>query len=264
MILKRCFIIAIFLCSYQLNSFAIDSDLKQRQTPVYVYQVIKIYPHDTTSFTEGLVYHDGYLYESTGLNGQSKLRKIDLSTGKVLQQIELEPQYFGEGIAILHQHIYQLTYQSHIGFVYDLNSFKLQNTFHYNTEGWGLTTDGKQLIMSDGTATISFIDPVSFHVMRKITVHGNRENISYVNELEYIDNKIYANVWQTDLIAVISPQDGKILGWLDLHSLNHQPLALRMFNVLNGIAYDAQRKLLLVTGKNWPNIYAIKIQGLNI
>lgn len=258
--LKRYFIIFVFVGGFYGNSVAAENNSAQTQTPIYEYKVIKIYPHDTSAFTEGLVYHDGNLYESTGLNGQSKLRKIDLPTGKILRQINLSPAYFAEGIAILGDRIFQLTYQSHLGFIYNLATFKLEKNFHYDSEGWGLTTDGQQLIMSDGTDRITFRDPDTFQIVRQINVHDEKGYVNYVNELEYIDHKIYANIWQTDLIAIISPVDGKILAWINLKGLDHQPDALRLQNVLNGIAYDAKRKILLVTGKNWSHIYAIQLQ----
>lgn len=229
-----------------------------KTAPVYQIQIIHTYPHDSQAFTEGLFFYNGFLYESTGLNNESKLRKIDLATGKVLQQYDLASQYFGEGITTLNQRIYQLTYQSQIGFVYDLN-FKLLKTFSYQGEGWGLASDDHYLIKSNGTAQLQFIDPQNFKVVREITVHDGAQAIDNLNELEYINGKIYANVWFANRIAIISPQTGLIEGWIDCSKL----VALQHINdpnaVLNGIAYDSQNHYILVTGKLWPAIYAIRI-----
>jgi glutamine cyclotransferase len=221
----------------------------------YNCSVVKFYPHDTNSFTEGLVFDDGFLYESTGLYGNSSLRRVDLLTGKVNQQVNLQPQYFAEGIAVVGDEIVQLTWQSHLGFVYDKTSFRLLKQFQYPTEGWGLTYDGKDLIMSDGTANLYFLDPVSFRIIRHVTVHDSGP-ITMLNELEYVNGTIYANIWMQEKIAVINAQNGEVLTWINLTGIqeltNHD-----QNNVLNGIAYDTAGHRLFVTGKMWPHIFEI-------
>ncbi len=229
--------------------------------PVYGYKVLNVYPHDTGAFTEGLVFYNGSLYESTGLNGNSSLRRVDLETGKVLQIYNLPSEYFGEGIAIYNNTIIQLTYQNHIGFVYDLGSFKLLRTFTYPDEGWGLTDNGTRLIMSDGTANIYFLNPQTFQRTGSITVHDGSQQIVNLNELEYINGSIFANVWLTNRIAVISPQTGLVTAWIDLTGMeNLTGCHCDLSNaVLNGIAYDATHGRLYVTGKLWPNLFQIEV-----
>jgi glutaminyl-peptide cyclotransferase len=229
--------------------------------PVYGYEVLNAYPHDTGAFTEGLVYYNGSLYESTGLYGNSSLRRVDLETGKILQIYDLPSEYFGEGITIFNDTIIQLTYQNHVGFVYDLQSFKLLRTFPYPDEGWGLTDNGTQLIVSDGTANIYFLNPQTFQRTGSITVHDNDTQIVNLNELEYINGSIFANVWLTNRIAVIDPQSGQVTAWIDLTGIEnltgcHCDLSN---DVLNGIAYDAQHGRLYVTGKMWPNLFQIAV-----
>lgn len=229
--------------------------------PVSTYQVVNIYPHDSQAFTQGLIYADDCLYESTGLNGHSSLRKIDLVTGHVLQQKLVPSQYFAEGLTNWGDTLIQLTWKSHVGFVYDRSSFDLLSTFYYDGEGWGLAQDGKHLIISDGSAIIRFIDPSTWCEVRCITVmeHGNA--ITQLNELELVRGEIYANVWHTDYIVRISPATGQVLGWIDLSGL--RPLALQANHdaVLNGIAYDEARNRLFVTGKLWPSIFEITCIG---
>ena len=238
--------------------------VEQKDVPVYSYRITAEYPHDTTAFTEGFLMDGGFLYESTGLNGRSRPMKIDLETGKILMERKLEPQYFGEGIAILNEKIFQLTYKANIGFVYDKNTFEIIDTFYYPTQGWGFTSDGKNLIMSDGTEILHFIDPHTLKQTRYIVVSDGRGKIGYINELEYVDGKIFANVWTTDFIAIISPQTGKILGWVDLTGIYPERTSQRNADVLNGIAYNERTKRLLVTGKNWKKIFEIEIiQGKN-
>jgi len=223
----------------------------------YTYSVVNVYHHDTNAFTEGLVFDSGFLYESTGLYGNSSLRRVDLETGGILQLLNLKPQYFGEGIAILGDKIVQLTWQSHEGFVYDKASFDLLQEFQYPTEGWGLTYDGSRLIMSDGTANLYFLDPVTFQRIGHVTVH-DAGPVTELNELEYINSTVYANIWMEEKIAVINPQTGVVTAWIDLtgipDSKNQDPN-----NVLNGIAYDASGDRLFVTGKMWPHIFQIKL-----
>jgi glutamine cyclotransferase len=223
----------------------------------YTYSVVNVYPHDTNAFTEGLVFDGGFLYESTGLYGNSSLRRVDLETGGVLQLLSLQPQYFGEGIAVVGDKIVQLTWRSHVGFVYDKASFDLLKEFDYPTEGWGLTYDGSRLIMSDGTANLYFLDPVKFQRIGQVAVHDTGL-VTELNELEYINGAVYANIWKEEKIAVINPQNGQVTAWIDLTGIqdlkNQDPN-----NVLNGIAYDANGDRLFVTGKMWPHIFEIKL-----
>jgi glutamine cyclotransferase len=233
--------------------------LSQTGVPVCSYRILRTYPHDPTSYTEGLVLHRGILYEGTGLYGQSKLRSLDLDTGAVIREKPLGPQYFGEGIAVLGDEIYQLTYQSNVGFVYDSRTFEMKRSFRYPTQGWGLTTDGMRLIMSNGSAALVFIDPASMKQTGYVVVMRPEGAVGFLNELEYINGRVYANVWQTDLIAVASPDSGRVLAWIDLTGLNPEPRRLGYPYVLNGIARGPHDGTLLVTGKNWPGLYEIEL-----
>lgn len=226
--------------------------------PVYTYRIINTYPHDRNAFTQGLVFEDGFLYEGTGLYGKSTLRKVELETGDIMKLHELSSEYFGEGIAIYQDKIYQLTYQSRRGFIYDKDKFTVLGEFTYTTEGWGLTCDGELLIMSDGTSTLSFRDPETLEEIYKITVYDNKGEVTRLNELEYVNGEIYANIWQTDYIARISPQTGRVIGWIDLKGLL-DPEYRRNTDVLNGIAYDAEYDRLFVTGKLWPYLFEIEL-----
>ncbi len=212
------------------------------------YRVVHQYPHDPNAFTQGLEYRGGFLYEGTGLQGRSTLRKVELETGKVLQSIPIAPKYFGEGITLLNGHIIELTWQHHEGFVYDQGSFKLLRSFEYPGEGWGLTNDGKQIFMSDGTADIRCWDPVTLGETRRFTVRERGRPVMELNELEYVRGEIYANVWQTDRIVRISPADGQVLGWIDLSGLLTDEERSHGVDVLNGIAYDSFGDRLFVTG----------------
>ena len=232
--------------------------LATAESPVSHYRVVRAYPHDPGAFTQGLIYLDGYLYESTGLNGRSSLRMTDLTTGKVLQKQPVASQYFAEGMTNFAGKLYQLTWQNGKAFVYDRFSFKLLREHTYTGEGWGLTNDGKRLILSDGTAQLRFIDPQTFAVTSKITVTDQGRPVDRLNELEYVRGEILANVWQTELIARISPTTGKVLGWIDLTGLLSQA-EMQGVDVLNGIAYDAKQDRLFVTGKLWPKIFEIKL-----
>lgn len=223
------------------------------------YRVIHTYPHDSRAYTQGLVYVDGHLYESTGLNGRSSLRMDDLETGRVLQTAPLADKYFGEGLATWGATLVQLTWQSHIAFVYDRFSFRLLRTFHYDGEGWGLTQDGRNLILSDGTASLRFFDPQTFHEVRRIVVKDQGTPVTQLNELEYVHGEIYANVWHTDRIARISPATGRVLGWIDLTGLLPPGSVSDPEAVLNGIAYDSAHDRLFVTGKLWPKLFEIKV-----
>ena len=227
--------------------------------PVYGYEVVNVYPHDREAFTQGLLFKDGVLYESTGLNGRSSLRKVQVETGKVLQQINVEARYFAEGLVDWGSRLVQLTYQTNVGFVYDMASFKRLQTFSYTGEGWGLARDDRHLIMSDGTATLRFLDPQSFAVTRRLPVSDGGIPVENLNELEFIDGQIYANIWQTDRIAMIAPDTGLVTGWINLAGLLPASAA-RSVDVLNGIAYDAQRRRLFVTGKLWPSLFEIRVR----
>ncbi len=230
-----------------------------RAIPVFSYKVVNTYPHDRAAFTEGLVLDKGDLYEGTGLNGRSSLRRVELSSGKVLQSQALSPEYFGEGVTIWRDQIIQLTWKSHIGFVYDRASFQSRTQFTYPTEGWGLTQDGRHLIMSDGTATLHFLDPDTFTETGQIKVHDNNGPVVNLNELEYVCGEIFANVWKTNLIARIAPETGQVAGWIDLSGLLSSSERSQPVDVLNGIAYDAAHDRLFVTGKLWPKIFEIAL-----
>jgi glutamine cyclotransferase len=232
------------------------------QTPQYGYQVVHVYPHDPNAFTEGLEYRAGFLYESTGLQGHSWLRKVKLETGQVVQQIDLDPRYFGEGITILNQQIVQLTYMTEIGFVYDQSTFRVKRTFNYQGEGWSLTNDGQNIYMDDGSAQIRIWDPVTLQEKRRITVHDAGQPVTNVNELEWVRGEIYANIWQKDVIARISPADGRVLGWIDLAGILPAADRTGHEDVLNGIAYDVLGDRLFVTGKQWSKLFEIKVVPL--
>ncbi len=225
----------------------------------YSYEIIKAYPHDPAAFTQGLVYYQGDLYESTGLNGQSSLRKVELQTGRVLKKIDVPSQYFAEGLALFNNKLYQLTWITNKGFVYDLDSFGSTGIFNYTDEGWGLTHDGHSLIMSDGSNRIRYLDPETFQVQRTITVLDNGAAVRQLNELEYIKGEIFANIWQTDRIARIDPQTGRVTGWLNLAGLLSPEDRTRPVDVLNGIAYDEAGDRLFVTGKLWPKLFEIRL-----
>lgn len=227
--------------------------------PIYNYQVIKVYPHDKSSFTEGLLMNDGWLYESDGLVQQSRLRRIDLASSKVIQEYRLPDQYFAEGLAIMGDRIYQLTYTSHIGFVYDRKTFQLLKTFNYPSEGWGLTSDGNSLIMSNGSASLNYLDPETLQTTRTVDVHEGDHPVDHLNELEYINGKIYANIFPSSMIAIIEPDSGEVSGWIDLINLYPCKECAAFGQVANGIAYDEKNDAILVTGKDWPSIYAIRL-----
>jgi len=223
------------------------------------YRVIHAYPHDQHAFTQGLVYLDGHLYESTGIKGQSTLREEDLESGRILRMQLVSDQYFAEGLTDWKNTLIQLTWQSHIAFVYDRATFRVLRTFHYTGEGWGLTHDAKALILSDGTAVLRFYDPDTFKELRRITVTDHGKPITQLNELEFIHGEIYSNVWHTDRIARISPANGHVIGWIDLKGLMPRDQLSNDEAVLNGIAYDSARNRLLVTGKLWPKIFEIQV-----
>jgi glutamine cyclotransferase len=227
----------------------------------YTYDVVHAYPHDTNAFTEGLAYANGALYESTGLYGDSALRRVDLQTGNVEQEANLPTQFFGEGTTVVNDTIVQLTWREHVGFVYGKDSFNLLRNFTYPTEGWGLTYDGSRLIMSDGSDNLYFLDPVTYQTTGQVQVHDGTASISNLNELEYVNGDVYANIWHQQKIAVINPQTGQVKAWIDLTGLQGSA-ALSSEEVLNGIAYDAGNGRLLVTGKDWPQLFEINLDAL--
>jgi glutaminyl-peptide cyclotransferase len=245
------FVLAIWLSTTAEAQSSSDAD---------GYQIVHAYPHDPKAFTQGLVYVDGHLYESTGRNGTSSIRMVELATGKVLQHFELPAEYFGEGLTDWGSSLVQLTWKAEKGFVYDRFSFRELRTFEYKGEGWGLTHDSKQLIMSDGTADLRFLDPQNFREKRRVHVVDEAGHaVEQLNELEYIHDEIYANIWHSEKIARISPRTGKIVGWIDLTGLIDRSELTDPDAVLNGIAYDAAGDRLFVTGKLWPKLFEIKI-----
>lgn len=227
--------------------------------PTYTFEIVNTYPHDPTAFTQGLVFHEGGLYEGTGRWGESELREVVLETGAVLRSHALEPEYFGEGIALLNDRIYQLTWQEQTGFVYDRATFAPLQTFTYPHEGWGITHDGQRLIVSDGTADIRFWDPATLQETGRITVRDHEGPVNRLNELEYVDGEIWANIWLTDRIARISPETGDVLGYIDLAGLLDASTLTQAADVLNGIAHDPESGRLFVTGKLWPTLFEIRI-----
>ena len=229
-----------------------------RAAPVDAYRVVHIYPHDANAFTQGLIYVDGALYESTGLYGRSSLRKVNLSDGRVVKQYDVPGEFFAEGLTQWGNTLVQLTWQAQKGFVYDRSSFRLLRTFEYPGEGWGLTQDGTHLILSDGSAVLRFLDPKTFREVKRMTVSDEGKPVSEINELEYINGEIFANIWQSKRIARISAATGKVLGWIDLTGLLSASDAAQT-DVLNGIAYDHRQRRLFVTGKLWPKLFEIQI-----
>jgi glutamine cyclotransferase len=236
-------------------------EVQARRPPEYTFKVVGTFPHDPDAFTQGLAYRNGFLYEGTGLKGRSSLRKVRLETGEVVQRVDLAPEFFGEGIALLKNEVVELTWQSQVGFVYNLSDFHLLRRFSYPGEGWGLAINGKgnELFLSDGTAEIRVLDGDTLREKRLIAVHDGDTPVTQLNELEFVEGEIFANVWQTDRIARISPQSGEVVGWIDLTGLLSPVYRLQSGAVLNGIAYDSDRKRLFVTGKLWPTLFQIRL-----
>jgi glutamine cyclotransferase len=231
----------------------------QGGAPIDTYRVVNSYPHDPAAYTQGLIYRAGFLFESTGLNGRSSLRKVRLETGEVVQQRAVDAAYFAEGLADWKEQLVQLTWQSHVAFVYDRVSFAPRRTFDYSGQGWGLTRDEKRFILSDGSDQLRFFDPETFRETGRVTVTDGQTRIRDLNELEYIRGEVYANVWHTDRIARISPETGRVVRWIDLQGLMSSGYRLESEAVLNGIAHDAERNRLFVTGKLWPKLFEIEI-----
>lgn len=236
--------------------------VSQAGVPEYTFEVVHSYPHDRTAFTEGLFYLDGFLYESTGIEGASSVRKVRLETGEVVQRHDLPSAYFGEGIINWKDRLIQLTYKTEVGFVYNLSTFETERRFEYPGEGWAMTQDGKNIFMSDGTAQIRIWDPETLQELRRITVTDQGQPVPNVNELEWVKGEIYANIWETDRIARIDPATGRVVGWIDLAGLlnpNERIAGPEGTDVLNGIAYDAKGNRLFVTGKRWPKLFEIRL-----
>jgi glutamine cyclotransferase len=258
--------VAIFLAIASFASVPSAADnvanqTQSSQTPVYGYKIINVYHHDKTAFTEGLVYDGKTLYESTGLYDNSTLRQVDLTTGRILKLYRLPDEFFGEGLTLWADQLIQLTWQSRIGFVYNKKSFNQTRSFSYPREGWGITSDGQRLIMSDGSDTLYFLNPDTFADTGSIRVMENGNPVNQLNELEYIKGKVYANIYLTSRIAIISPSTGEVTGWIDLQGLVDRENGLGDVDILNGIAYEADRDLLIVTGQFWPELFEIKIQS---
>lgn len=223
------------------------------------YKVIHSYTHDKAAFTQGLFYNNGVLFEGTGQENGSSLREVELATGNVLRQLSLSPSLFGEGITLYNERIYQVTWTSKVGFVYDKVTFNQINKIYYDTQGWGLTTAGDKIVMSDGTHVLYFYDPESFTVTSQIEVYDNIKKVDQLNELEYINGEIWANIWNTDLIARVDPSSGKVLAYIDLKNILNDPATDTHVNVLNGIAFDKEGNRIFITGKNWPKLFEIKV-----
>jgi glutaminyl-peptide cyclotransferase len=228
----------------------------------YTYKIIHVYPHDREAFTEGLVFANGQLWEGTGLKGGSSIRRVDLATGEVLQSYRLPEWYFGEGITLYGDKLFQLTYTSNLGFVYNQSNFNLLSEFYYPTEGWGLTQDGEHLIMSDGSATLRYLDSNTLETTRLVTVRDQNQTVAGINELEYVQGQVYANIWPTNKIAIIELPQGRVAGWADLSGLLQTQSYTGKTDVLNGIAYDSSADRLFVTGKLWPFVFEIKLEAI--
>jgi glutamine cyclotransferase len=260
----------VLVLVFSFNSFACESGTVSRipgdktpgnqAVPIYGYEVVHVWPHDPDAFTQGVVFHDGKLLESTGEVGRSSLRRVELETGKVLQKVDVPEPYFAEGITLLKGKIYQLTWQHQLGFIYDAWTFEKIGQFNYQGEGWGLTNDGQSLILSDGTNRLRFLDPDNFQVRKTIAVLDGSTPVVEINELEYVQGEIYANIWHADRIARIDPQTGRIAGWIDLTGLLSRGEVQDEEAVLNGIAYDETNGRLFVTGKLWPKLFEIRLK----
>ena len=243
----------VVIVLFILASSCVNAKVRQ-----YKAQVVAEYPHDRTSYTQGLFFYDGQMYESTGLNGKSTFRKVDIRTGKALYRLNFDRRYFLEGSVEKGGNIYMLTWQNNVAFVYDAKTLKYKKSYSYPREGWGLTTDGKSLVASDGSANLYFLDD-DFRTARKVTVRLNGRPVNDLNELEYIDGKIWANVYLTDLIVIVNPADGNVEATVDCSGLLPSRLRYDDTDVLNGIAYNPQNGKIYLTGKNWCRLYEIKL-----
>jgi len=262
--------LALSAVSFSCGSKSAGSNVSNRMAensstggsvPVYGYEVVNAWPHDREAFTQGLVFHEGALIESTGQYGESSLRRVELQTGRVLQKTDVPPQFFAEGATLLRGKLYQLTWTTERGFVYDPATLKKTGEFRYSGEGWGLTHDGESLILSDGTNQIRFLDPDTFAVGRTVNVFDRGRPVREINELEYVRGEIYANIWKSDRVARIDPQTGAIKGWIDLKGLiSTAERGGDTDAVLNGIAYDERGDRLFVTGKLWPKLFEVRLK----
>ncbi|MHC4646532.1 MAG: glutaminyl-peptide cyclotransferase [Planctomycetota bacterium] len=255
----RIYLPAVLTFFAALSSFASADSNTPPPAPVYGYEIVKTYPHDPRAFTQGLVFSKGFLYESTGLYGRSELRKLKLETAQVLLRHKLPRRFFAEGITIHRDRIIQLTWKSRKGFVYDSNTLEPLGAFAWPAQGWGITHDQERLIISDGTSTLHLLDPNTFEPIGSLKVHDNNTPVPRLNELEYVKGRIYANIWETDRIAVISPETGRVLAWIDLKGILKDSKHKKPGGVLNGITYDKKNDRLFVTGKLWPHIFHIRL-----
>lgn len=264
-LIRKCYLLCIIttlLIPVFSAVIAKTSSVNDELEPVreYDWRAVRVFPHDSTAFTQGLIFRDGYLYESTGRRGQSEIRKVRLETGEVIQRQPLEDEFFGEGLTSWNDQLIQLTLSSGTGFVYDIHTFERVRTFKIEGDAWGLASNGEELIMSDGSSTLRFLHPETFRVIRQVTVEQNGEPVSKLNELEIIGDRIFANRLFSNEILIIDPVNGEVTGRIDLERLVTGVKAQHSVSVLNGIAYDFQTDRIFVTGKLWPNIYEIKIR----
>ena len=253
-------VVVLFLALGTLNCQTNPTAAAGEKVPIYGYEVVHVLPHDANAFTQGLVFHEGNFIESTGQEGRSSLRRVGLDDGNILQKIDVPRPYFAEGITLLKGKIYQLTWQHQLGFIYDALTFERTGQFNYTGEGWGLANDGQSLILSDGTNRIRFLDPENFQVTRTIAVFDGKTPVNEINELEYVQGEIYANIWHDDRVARINPQTGAVVGWLNLAGLLKPGEVQDEEAVLNGIAYDEPSRRLFVTGKLWPKVFEIRLK----
>lgn len=252
---RRAWLSAFVACALAAPAFAAS------QPPIYGYKILHSYPHDREAFTQGLFFRDGFLYEGTGLRGRSSIRKVVPETGEVVQAVGLPDEVFGEGITDWGDRIVGLTWTEQTAFVLDLKSLKLWRKFSYSGEGWGITRNERELVMSDGSAELRFLDPQTMRELRRVKVTAAGQPVEQLNELEWVEGEVFANVWQTDRIARIDPKTGRVTGWIDLTGLLPDSQRVNADAVLNGIAYDAKKKRLFVTGKLWPKLYEIQLVG---
>jgi glutamine cyclotransferase len=254
------FVILFLFAACRLSVAAQTSHPDSARAPQeYTFTIVQSFPHDTSAFTQGLAYRDGFLYEGTGLEGRSSLRKVRLETGEVVQQVNLGPDFFGEGVTLVEDKVLQLTWKAGVGFVYDLNTLQLLRRFSYSGEGWGIAAHGREVFMSDGTSKIRVLDAETLQEKRRFMVHDGATPVEQLNELEFVEGQIFANVWHSNRIARISPQSGQVVGWIDLTGLLSPVYRVGPEAVLNGIAYDPIRERLFVTGKLWPKIFEIRL-----
>ena len=257
----------LVLAAFSVTASAADAPLMSedaRPPTVLEYEIVKSWPHDRAAFTQGLIYRDGFLYESTGLNGRSSLRKVKLETGEVVQRESVASEYFAEGLTDWKDRLIQITWQSQLGFVHDLKTFRREGQFNYSGEGWGITHDARRLIMSDGTSTLRFLDPQSFQQTGALEVTYQGKPLANLNELEFVRGRIFANVWQSNSIVVIDPGSGRVTAQIDLPGLLNAEDRAGGVDVLNGIAYDARKDRLFVTGKLWPKIFELKLKHTDL